>query len=446
MAAKRKTRSLPASIDIYSDVHKDRKCTPCKLCGESNSKYTHPATWKSKELLIFLRQIEPDIFIQQDSCICRNCRESLRSGLNSPTEFNPRWHKSSSSKDCQLEGCTEKASRLTRLANHADIEKVLKLSIKVVHGSSDNTVTHLCDGHYRALHKELNPQSYQNKCVTCGLAIRGTTHIRHCPNPDLVQKHLQVHTGFEGTISVTDKICETCYRSQLTLLKTEETSGSDNEEFESLVSSLQNSLPILPVTISSEENLISLATKITTVKVAQELFANHALTLRSAYSIFMHEVQILATMSSYTKSLELASHRWLLNQLSASLQHHMAYTCKVKKHGVILYRRGKETEALSYALHQLNKIKQDIGPSELNSDLHKSVCADVNEKIRKMVSNNITNTNFDLNNFIMQADPVVWESISILTSSTSEKQPGSASIKDLRRAFIISLIMYCIDS
>ena len=136
--------------------------------------------------------------------------------------------------------------------------------------------------------------------MTCGLAIRGTTHIRHCPNPDLVQKHLQVHTRFEGTISVTDKICETCYRSQLTLLKTEEMSGSDNEEFESLVHF--KTLPILPVTISSEENLISLATKITTVKVPQELFANHALTLRSAYSIFMHEVQILATMSSYTKS------------------------------------------------------------------------------------------------------------------------------------------------
>ena len=112
------------------------------------------------------------------------------------TEFHPRWHKSSNSKDCQLEGCTEKASRLTRLANHEDIEKLLKLSLKVVSGPSDNTVTHLCDSHYRALHKELNPQSYQNKCVTCGLAIRGTTHIRHCPNPDLVQKHLQVHTDF----------------------------------------------------------------------------------------------------------------------------------------------------------------------------------------------------------------------------------------------------------
>ena len=176
MATKWKTRSLPASIDVYSDVHMDRKCTPCKLCGESNSKYTHPATWKSKELLILLRQIEPDMIIQQDSCICRNCRESLRSGLNSPTEFHPRWHKSSSSNDCQLEGCTEKASRLTSLANHADIERLLKLSLKVVPGPSNSTVTHLCDSHYRALHKELNPRSYQSNCVTWFSNTRDNTH------------------------------------------------------------------------------------------------------------------------------------------------------------------------------------------------------------------------------------------------------------------------------
>ena len=151
--------------------------------------------------------------------------------------------------------------------------------------------------------------------MTRGLAIRGTTHIRHCPNPDLVQKHVQVHTDFVGTISVTDKICEMCYRYQLTLLKTEEMSGSDNEEFESLVSTLQNSLPILPVTISSDDNLISLATKIATVNVAQELLANHVLTLHSPYCIFTHQVQILATVSSYTRSPELHLNVWLLSQL-----------------------------------------------------------------------------------------------------------------------------------
>lgn len=126
------------------------------------------------------------------------------------------------------------------------------------------------------------------------IEIRGMLHtkFRHCPNPDLIQEHLQTHTGFEGTISATDKICETCYRSHLTLVKIqEENSQSNEEEFDVLVSTLQNSIPLLPVTISSEDQLISMATNITVVKVAQELRANHALTLHSAYGIFTDQVE-----------------------------------------------------------------------------------------------------------------------------------------------------------
>ncbi len=221
--------------------------------------------------------------------------------------------------------------------------------------------------------------------------------------------------------------------------------SSDGADFETLVNRLKSSLPILPVSTSTDD-LISLATKITIVIIAQELLSNHALTLNSAYDIFTHQIQTLVPMSSLDRSPELPSHRWLLSQLSAALIPHMAYTCKVRKHGVILYRKGKEIEALSYALYQLNKTKQDADPPELNSDVHKSVCVDVNKKIHKMVSNNLSNSSFELNDFIAQADPVVWETISILTSSTSGKQPQSAPIRDLRRAFILSLIMYCIDS
>ena len=102
------------------------------------------------------------------------------------------------------------------------------------------------------------------------------TCIRHCPNPEHIQKHLQVHTGFEGEISPTDKVCETCYRAHLTLLKLEE--DSDSTDFESLVNRLKSSLPILPGRCTtSSDDLTSLATKITTVKVAQELQSNRAL-------------------------------------------------------------------------------------------------------------------------------------------------------------------------
>ena len=57
------------------------------------------------------------------------------------------------------------------------------------------------------------------------------------------QKHFQVHMGFEGASSI-DKVCETCYRAHLTRLKTKE--DSNNEDFDALVNTLKNSLPILP--------------------------------------------------------------------------------------------------------------------------------------------------------------------------------------------------------
>ena len=75
---------------------------------------------------------------------------------------------------------------------------------------------------------------------------------------------------------------------------------------------------------------------------------------------------------------------------------------------MILYRRGSEVEALSYALHQLNKANQNTKIPDISEDVHRSVLANVNQKIQRMVSNNLGNTNcFDLNAFISQADPLV---------------------------------------
>lgn len=163
MSGKRVSRSLPVSFDVYSDAHEGRTCTACKLCGESNSSYTHPAKWKNKELVTYLRRIEPNMIISQDICICRKCRKSLRAGLSNPCQFQPRWQKSNSVQECQIQGCTENAFRSTRLASHEDIERLLKLSLKAAPCVSDSTISNLC-----ALHKEINPLNYQKKCATCG--------------------------------------------------------------------------------------------------------------------------------------------------------------------------------------------------------------------------------------------------------------------------------------
>ena len=114
---------------------------------------------------------------------------------------------------------------------------------------------------------------------------------------------------------------------------------------------IQNSVPSLPFSITDNYQLLDTAINLTVIKVAQELLSNHALTLCDAYHTFEGQIDTLLPMSTLTgRPDKLGTERWLLSQLCSSLQHHLAYTCRVKKHGVILYRQGKELDALSHAL------------------------------------------------------------------------------------------------
>lgn len=117
MAEKRKARSLPTSLDVYSSVHKGKPCTACILCNEKQTQYTHPASWKNDETITLLRRLEPNKVIIGESCICRNCRDSLNTALKTPGNFQPRWRRENKAIDkCQVNQCTEKARRSTNIA------------------------------------------------------------------------------------------------------------------------------------------------------------------------------------------------------------------------------------------------------------------------------------------------------------------------------------------
>jgi hypothetical protein len=215
------------------------------------------------------------------------------------------------------------------------------------------------------------------------------------------------------------------------------------------VNNHQQSIPPLPFPIKSKDDLIEFAIQITIVKVAQALQSNHALTLLGAYNIFTEQVKSLAQMSTLTASPALPSHRWLLSQLSYYLKHHLVYTCVVKKHGIILCRRGKEFNALSYALYEGKKCQQS---NSAENDNHTQLYSDLNQRLQQMASNSIELNdelnNFNLNNFIDKIDPVVWDAICHLTkSSKSDQQRGpSFTKKKVRRAYLIAQIMFTIDS
>ena len=128
MTEKRKSRSLPISFNVYSTVHEGKPCIDCILCNETQRQYTHPASWKNRDLTILLRRLEPNKIINSESCICRNCRDSLSNGLKDPANFQPRWRKENTmSVKCQVLECQEKATRSTNITSREHINNILTL-------------------------------------------------------------------------------------------------------------------------------------------------------------------------------------------------------------------------------------------------------------------------------------------------------------------------------
>ena len=134
--------------------------------------------------------------------------------------------------------------------------------------------------------------------------------------------------------------------------------------------------------------------------------------------------------------------RWLLGQLSAQLKHHMSYTCMVRKHGVVLYRQGRELHALSHAMFSVMKNRKQ------KPDLQK-VLKRLNQKIHTLIKTTMSKNSctLDMDQLIQDIDPEVWEAICILTQTASDKNnPDNSLVKKTRCLFILHQIMYCIDN
>ena len=231
--------------------------------------------------------------------------------------------------------------------------------------------TCLCSEHYRALYKSLNPEHYQQNCAVCSSTIKNNNY-RTCTEHKLFENHLKLHTDFQGTLSACQKLCMACYRFNLTVvkqMKMKSTSTTTDDDFESTIRSIQTSLPTLPCTISDESQLIEMALAFTIIGIAQDLKEDKATSLPCAYSCYLDNIDMLFSMSTLSSCPRHGTPRWLLAQLSTRLKHHVAYTCIVKKHGIIIYRPGRELSCLSNALFQARvskKSKVSAGMREIN--------------------------------------------------------------------------------
>ena len=326
------------------------------------------------------------------------------------------------------------------------------------------TPTPLCKYHYHLVYKEL--QSRQTRCKTCGSQLKQTNH-RPCPKPEIIQQHLQEMTGFEGEIQSQDRVCLTCYKSHLEILKENKAISTDSD-LKQLIDTYCQQIHCVEK-IRTPQDVINIAMAKTVVTVGNVLLENRAMLLPIIHSMFTNYAQDLAKAEDLQEPPELKSlsSRWVLSELTAQLQHHMVYSCKVRKYGTLVYRTNSDLILLlSEAMWKLRSIESASGerPGE-------GVCADkpntnqldhinrvVHSQIKTFLAKDAQSPfeygEITLDDLIQQIDPQLWNAICLLTRSTSELRGTSKTsdplscashVKKMRRLFLLCSILYCTD-
>ena len=107
------------------------------------------------------------------------------------------------------------------------------------------------------------------------------------------------------------------------------------------------------------------------ILVGETLLEQNAILLPEVYH-YSHKTYADITMSQNMVGLNTTiSSNWLLSELSAILEHHMAYTCRcsVRRYGTVLYRYGGDLlHAVNVSLGHSRSIKNHPG-KEMDSDL-----------------------------------------------------------------------------
>lgn len=428
---------------------------PCVLCKTHHSQQSQPRTWKNTKA----QELSASLGVDQGDWICRACRDDI-SRLLKDSSHPPRWEKGKPI-NCCVPSCSE------AFFSHYKVGYTEQL-ISIMHTmgcSAVPTPIPLCKHHYHVIYDQLQPK--QTHCQTCNANLKNTT-VRTCPNPPKITCYLQEETNFEGEISEGEKVCLACYKFHLEILK-EIAMISTDDDLEAVIASAQSSL--LPITaLNNMHDVLGAAMCDTIVYVGKHLLRQEALLLPSVYKFFSSttkDITITANLEFDINTLPTA--RWVLSNLKTALQHHMSITCRVKKHGTILYRsNGDIMKSLSVSLHKSTNCTAYSHCSEASHTSapnveHVAVAQDINTMMQQQIHGYISKDavmpyrfdQMDIDKHISDLDPNLWEFITLLTSSLSERRGKSKAstdpsthtytVKKVRHFFCLCVLMYCID-
>ena len=131
--------------------------------------------------------------------------------MNDPNEIEQQ---------CYVSQCNECVCKITTLSDKSTICSSFgmdKENSEPIETASSNEGIPLCTYHYGILYRHLNPSHL--KCKTCSKHISDITKSQAVPEPGMIGAFLSENTDSNESISSNDRVCFTCYKSHLLLLK-----------------------------------------------------------------------------------------------------------------------------------------------------------------------------------------------------------------------------------
>ena len=247
----------------------------CSVCHHHHSHTSSPNEWRNQPA----KDLAFSMSLSTDSLVCGACRDDMRRVLADAT-YVPRWEKGErvgSNISCFVQNCTEPSFTQSSMCVSKDLKSMLSLQFR---SESLPNPTPLCKTHYHAVYDV--HKSWENNCRTCGTRLR-VGNDRPCPQPLDIQKYLCEHTDFEGCISEGDRVCLTCYKSHLFVLKTNKPISTD-DDLKSLNDNLRQQA-------TKAHDLIHRATNKMLIEVGRMLLENRAALLPTIHYFKTHSIR-----------------------------------------------------------------------------------------------------------------------------------------------------------
>ena len=287
--------------------------------------------------------------VPADSVVCRPCRQNVTRVI-ADAEYMPRWRKESvesSNSYCCVQNCSELSIAHASMCSSDEFMQIQGIEFQ---NEPIPVPTPLCKSHYHAVYDAL--QTRHKNCRTCGRRL-WMGMDRPCPQPHTIQKYLYEHTDFTGNIVPSDRVCLTCYKSHLVLLK-ENKPVSRDSDLQSLVDCISRQSK----STGMAHDIIRAATDHMLIEVGTMLLENKATLLPTICSSFIQHAKHVAVRLGMPEppELKMVNSRWISCEIISKYQHHVTYSCKVRKHGTLVYRTTSDLIALlSEALWKLKQ-------------------------------------------------------------------------------------------